>query len=62
MEFTEAFYNDPYLTEQDSTVQSCEPCKKGYKAVLSDTIFYPEEEDSPRTEAFSSPGMVPGSR
>ncbi len=52
MEFTEAFYKNPYLREQDSGVQSCEPCKNGYKAVLSDTIFYPEGGGQPSDRGY----------
>ena len=52
MDFNEAFYKDAYLKEADAAVISCEPCKKGYRAVLSDTIFYPEGGGQPSDRGY----------
>ena len=52
MDFNEAFYKDAYLKEADAVVISCEPCKKGYRAVLSDTIFYPEGGGQPSDRGY----------
>lgn len=35
--------NDSYITEFEATVISCEESKKGYKTVLDQTAFFPEE-------------------
>ncbi len=47
MDFTELFYKDPYLTENETEVISCEPCKNGFGIVLKDTVFYPEGGGQP---------------
>ena len=35
--------NDSYLTEFEGTVLSCDKCEEGYKTVLDQTAFFPEE-------------------
>lgn len=35
--------NDSYQTEFDAVVLSCEKCENGYKTVLDQTLFFPEE-------------------
>lgn len=37
------FDEDPYITEFDGTVVTCEPCDKGYDVVLDQTQFFPEQ-------------------
>ncbi len=46
-EMNELYYQDPYRTEFDASVVSCEPLKQGYGIVLTQTVFYPEGGGQP---------------
>lgn len=46
-EMNELYYQNAYLREFDAKVVSCEPVKKGYAVVLSQTAFYPEGGGQP---------------
>ncbi len=37
------FDEDPYMTEFDAAVLSCEACEKGYDVILDKTQFFPEQ-------------------
>ncbi len=37
------YYNDPYISEFEATVLSCDACEGGYVAVLDKTAFFPNE-------------------
>ena len=47
METEKLFYADPFLTEFDAQVLSCEAAKGGFAVVLDRTAFYPEGGGQP---------------
>lgn len=54
METEKLFYADPFLTEFDAKVLSCEAGRGGFDVVLDRTAFYPEAADSRMTPACSA--------
>lgn len=51
-EMKEIFYQNAYQREFDAEVLTCKSGKRGWEIVLSETAFYPEEEDNRVIGAF----------